>query len=114
MTVTLDIPVDSARIAAAQRISSSRTVDRGLTHHRSLSAVSVTDLVDVDEDTFVAGAQLPRSHPYFLDPAARYGALLLGERSRQACTYLAHTRYAVPVRLYSCSPAADRRLTEGK
>jgi len=113
MTVTLDIPVDSARIAATQRVSFSRTVDRGLTHHRSVSEVFVTDLVDVDEDTFVAGAQLPRSHPYFLDPAARYGALLLGECSRQACTYLAHTRYAVPVGHAFLAVRTDFRLYDG-
>jgi hypothetical protein len=41
MTVTLDIPVDSARSVAAQPISFSRTVDRTLTHHHSVSEVFV-------------------------------------------------------------------------
>jgi 2-oxo-3-(phosphooxy)propyl 3-oxoalkanoate synthase len=113
MTVTIDMPVDSARIAAAQGISFRRTVDRTLTHHRAVSEVFVTDLVAFDEDTFVAGAQLPRSHSYFLDPAARYGALLLGECSRQAGTYLAHTRYAVPVGHAFLAVRTDFRLYDG-
>jgi hypothetical protein len=95
-----DVAVDSTEIVGAQRISFTRTVDRTLTHRHAVSEVFVTDLVVVDATTFVAGAQLPRSHPYFLDTAdlpVRYDTLLLGECSRQACTYLAHAHYGVPV-----------------
>lgn len=127
---TLDPPdthstAGSADIVSAQPISFTRTVDRTLTHRHSVSEVFVTDLAaadeetTVDEQTFVAGAQLPRSHPYFLDTAdptgwpTRYDLLLLAECSRQACTYLAHTRYDVPIDAAFLPTRSVFRLTDG-
>ncbi|MFF4309726.1 AfsA-related hotdog domain-containing protein [Streptomyces sp. NPDC001507] len=79
-------------------LSFQQTVDRLLVHRHAVNEVFLTDLVPIDRDTCVIGAQLPLSHPYFLDqraPAARYDALLLTECCRQAGTYVAHTQYGV-------------------
>lgn len=85
-------------------------VERSLVHRYAVSEVFVTDLVETGSDTCVIGAQLPMSHAYFLDdafpavgftrtapPPRRYGPALLAECARQACTYLAHRRYGVPL-----------------
>ncbi|MFI6442526.1 AfsA-related hotdog domain-containing protein [Streptomyces sp. NPDC050759] len=79
-------------------LSFQQTVDRVLVHRHAVNEVFLTDLVPIDRDTCVIGAQLPLSHPYFLDqraPTARYDALLLTECCRQAGTYVAHTQYGV-------------------
>jgi hypothetical protein len=79
-------------------LSFQQTVDRLLVHRHAVNEVFLTDLVPIDRDTCVIGAQLPLSHPYFLDqraPTARYDTLLLTECCRQAGTYVAHTRYGV-------------------
>lgn len=79
-------------------LSFQQTVDRLLVHRHAVNEVFLTDLVPIDRDTCIIGAQLPLSHPYFMDqnaPAARYDALLLTECCRQAGTYVAHTQYGV-------------------
>ncbi|MGF1428124.1 ScbA/BarX family gamma-butyrolactone biosynthesis protein [Kitasatospora sp. LaBMicrA B282] len=81
-------------------ISFRRTVDRALVHRYAVSEVFITDLVEAGPDRALIGAQLPLSHSYFLDSSddrSGYGATLLTECARQACTYLAHTRYDVPL-----------------
>lgn len=84
---------------SAHQLSFSRTVDRALVHRRAVSEVFLTDTLREAADTVLVAAQLPLSHAYFLDstaPGNRYGALLLTECCRQACTYVAHTAYGVP------------------
>ena len=79
-------------------LSFQQTVDRLLVHRHAVNEVFLTDLVPIDRDTCVIGAQLPLSHPYFLDQraaATQYDALLLTECCRQAGTYVAHTQYGV-------------------
>lgn len=82
------------------RVGFQQCVDRSLVHRRSVSEVFITDLVETGPDTCLIGAQLPMAHVYFLDSArspAFYGPTLLAECARQACTYLAHRRYRVPL-----------------
>lgn len=82
------------------RVGFQQCVDRSLVHRRSVSEVFITDLVETGPDTCLIGAQLPMAHVYFLDSArspAAYGPTLLAECARQACTYLAHRRYRVPL-----------------
>ncbi|WP_147450756.1 AfsA-related hotdog domain-containing protein [Streptomyces hoynatensis] len=83
----------------APQLSFSRTLDRELVHRRAVSEVFLTDSLRTAGDTVLVAAQLPRSHAYFLDttdPLPHYGALLLTECCRQACTYVAHTAYGLP------------------
>ncbi|SBW22693.1 hypothetical protein FDG2_2992 [Candidatus Protofrankia californiensis] len=78
----------------------SRTVDRALVHRHAVSEVFITDLVETGSDSCLVGAQLPISHSYFLDSVRRpapYDICLLTECARQACTYIAHERFGVPM-----------------
>ncbi|GAB2882693.1 ScbA/BarX family gamma-butyrolactone biosynthesis protein [Streptomyces mayteni] len=76
----------------------SRTVDRLLVHRDALGEVFLTDLRRTDEDSYVAAAQLPRSHAYYGDHQLRPGAydpLLILEACRQANLGGAHRFYGV-------------------
>ncbi|GGK77116.1 AfsA-related hotdog domain-containing protein [Streptomyces flaveus] len=74
-----------------------RSVDRRLLHRRALSEVFLTDTSAVDEQCFLAGAQLPSSHAYFTDHVGHtvVDPVLLLECARQAETYGAHTHLGV-------------------
>lgn len=76
-----------------------RTIDRTLVHREALGEVFVTGSDRVDDDSYRATAQLPRSHAYFGDHLIRppqYDPLLLLESCRQAALAGAHLHYAVP------------------
>lgn len=74
-----------------------RSVDRRLLHRRALSEVFLTDTSPVDEQRFLAGAQLPSSHAYFTDHLGHtvLDPVLLLECARQAETYGAHRHLGV-------------------
>lgn len=97
----MTVEVTTDRSTALRRyLEFGRTVDRLLVHRYAVNEVFVTDLIKTGPDTSLIGAQLPLSHPYFLDAvdgSPEYGVLLLAEAARQACTYIAHERFAVPV-----------------
>jgi 2-oxo-3-(phosphooxy)propyl 3-oxoalkanoate synthase len=98
MTDALLEPVTATR-PDRRGLTFNRTVDRSLVHRRAVSEVFVTDLVEIDSKTRLIGAQLPKSHSFFLDTprtAPRYDILLLTECARQGCTFLAHALYDVP------------------
>ena len=99
----------------APQLSFSRTLDRELVHRRAVSEVFLTDAQRVAEDTVLVAAQLPRSHAYFLDttdPRPRWGALLLTECCRQACTYVAHAAYGLPREWVSLSAGTSLDLPD--
>jgi 2-oxo-3-(phosphooxy)propyl 3-oxoalkanoate synthase len=76
-----------------------RTVDRFLVHREALGEVFLTDTRRVDDDCYVAAAQLPRSHAYYGDHIVRpalYDPVLLMEACRQAALAGAHAHYDVP------------------
>ncbi|WP_052851212.1 ScbA/BarX family gamma-butyrolactone biosynthesis protein [Streptomyces avicenniae] len=76
----------------------SRTVDRLLVHRDALGEVFLTDLQRLDDESYVAAAQLPRSHAYYGDHLLRpncYDPLLIIEACRQANLAGAHRFYAV-------------------
>jgi len=86
-------------VLPAQRLSHTRTVDRGLVHRDSLGEVFLTDLLALDGDSYAVAAQLPRSHAYYGDHLLRpsmYDPLLLLEASRQAGLAAAHQFFGVP------------------
>lgn len=57
----------------AEGMTTSRTVDRHLTHRSALAEVFLTDFVRVDGDTFRAAAQLPPGHFYYGDHIGHIG-----------------------------------------
>ncbi|OIJ88646.1 hypothetical protein BIV25_36380 [Streptomyces sp. MUSC 14] len=94
MTTAPDAPS-----AAIPPLDYSRTVDRLLVHRDALGEVFLTDLRRIDEDTYAAGAQLPRSHAYYGDHLLRpgcYDPLLILEACRQATLAGAHRFFGVP------------------
>ncbi|MFF4957329.1 AfsA-related hotdog domain-containing protein [Streptomyces sp. NPDC001222] len=74
-----------------------RSVDRRLLHRRALSEVFLTDTSAVDDQRFLAGAQLPSSHAYFTDHVGHtvVDPILLLECARQAETCGAHRHLGV-------------------
>ncbi|MDT0319923.1 ScbA/BarX family gamma-butyrolactone biosynthesis protein [Streptomyces millisiae] len=76
----------------------SRTVDRLLVHRDALGEVFLTDLRRIDDESYAAAAQLPRSHAYYGDHQLRpsfHDPLLLLEACRQANLAGAHRFYGV-------------------
>ncbi|HEX3782530.1 MAG TPA: ScbA/BarX family gamma-butyrolactone biosynthesis protein [Pseudonocardiaceae bacterium] len=76
-----------------------RTVPRDPVHRRALSELFLTDSKQVDQQLFVAAAQLPPSHSYYTDHALgqdRLDPLLLLECCRQAETYAVHAHFGLP------------------
>ncbi|MDD9382998.1 ScbA/BarX family gamma-butyrolactone biosynthesis protein [Streptomyces sp. ZAF1911] len=76
----------------------SRTVNRLLVHRDALNEVFLTDLQPVDEASYAAGAQLPRSHAYYGDHLLRplsHDPLLILEACRQAGLAGAHRFFGV-------------------
>ncbi|MEU8587549.1 ScbA/BarX family gamma-butyrolactone biosynthesis protein [Streptomyces sp. NPDC048664] len=93
-------PVESAAAETAPvALTFERTVPRGLVHRHALSEVFLTDSVRLDEDHFVAAAQLPPSHAYYTDhlTAGRPDPLLLLECCRQAETHAVHAHFGAPL-----------------
>ncbi|MER5861928.1 ScbA/BarX family gamma-butyrolactone biosynthesis protein [Kitasatospora sp. NPDC002040] len=90
-----DIPPAPAPIHA---LDYTRTIDRLLVHRDALGEVFLTDLVEIDQGHYLAGAQLPRSHAYYGDHLLRpesYDPLLILEACRQAGLAGAHRIYGV-------------------
>lgn len=84
---------------AALELSYSRTVDRTLVHRDSLGEVFLTDLQPLGTASYVAAAQLPRSHAYYGDHLLSpnvYDPVLLLEACRQAALAGAHAYFSVP------------------
>lgn len=76
-----------------------RTVDRLLVHRDALGEVFLTDLRAIDDVSYAAAAQLPRSHAYYGDHLLRpscHDPLLILEACRQAALAGAHRFFAVP------------------
>jgi hypothetical protein len=85
--------------AAAGELGFTRTVDRDTLHRWALSEVFLTDARQVDEADYVAAAQLPSAHAYYVERASRLPVpdpLLLLECARQAETYGGHAFFGVP------------------
>lgn len=83
----------------ADTLTFARTVDRILVHREGLGEVFLTDMRRLDDDSYAAGAQLPRSHAYYGDDVVRpalYDVVLLMEACRQAALAGAHSYYEVP------------------
>lgn len=83
----------------ASEIDFQVTVPRRRVHRTALAEVFVTDLRRVAEDSFLCGAQMPRSHAYFGDTdsgSRHYDPLLVVEAVRQAVMAGAHEYYGVP------------------
>jgi A-factor biosynthesis hotdog domain len=74
-----------------------RGVPRDLVHRRAVAEVLITDTIQVAEDEFLLGAQLPRAHSLWSDRRSSYhDPLLTIEICRQACLALPHRYYGVP------------------
>lgn len=92
------IPAPAALTREVPKLDYSRTVDRCLVHRDALGEVFLTDLRPLDDDTYAAAAQLPRSHAYYgehLLRPSRYDPLLLLEACRQAAIAGAHRFWGV-------------------
>lgn len=84
---------------AVPELSYTRTVDRTLVHRDALGEVFLTDLQSLDETSYAAAAQLPRSHAYYGDHLLGpdvYDPVLLLEACRQAALAGAHAYFGVP------------------
>ncbi|MEG3631317.1 ScbA/BarX family gamma-butyrolactone biosynthesis protein [Streptomyces poriticola] len=84
--------------AARAALTFERTVPRSLVHRHALSEVFLTDSACVDDERFVAAAQLPPSHAYYTDHTAPQvlDPLLLLECCRQAETHAVHAHFGAP------------------
>lgn len=75
-----------------------RNVSRDLVHRKALAEVMVTDTVQVADDEFLLGTQLPRAHLLWSDRQHSYhDPLITVEVCRQACL-------AIPQRYYDVRP----------
>ncbi|MFD5326440.1 ScbA/BarX family gamma-butyrolactone biosynthesis protein [Streptomyces sp. NPDC127092] len=100
-TVSIDpTRTDTTMSPQPQELSFERTIDRELVHRDSLGEVFVTDLRrGSDPGSYLAAAQLPRSHAYYGDHMLRphaYDPILLLEAARQAALAGAHAFFDVP------------------
>ena len=95
MAATAEGDVTRSRISELEFV---HTVDRNLVHRSALSELFLTDSRQVDEERFVAGAQLPSSHAYYADHTgpAPVDPLLLLECCRQAETHAVHAHFDAP------------------
>ncbi|GAM44588.1 gamma-butyrolactone biosynthesis protein [Nocardia seriolae] len=77
-----------------------RTIPRALAHRHSVAEVFVTSLAAEGEDSFVAGAQLPRMHGHYGDHAGaladHHDLIAVMEAARQASIAVTHEFYEVP------------------
>ncbi|MFR9722127.1 ScbA/BarX family gamma-butyrolactone biosynthesis protein [Streptomyces sp. MS19] len=98
MSITSSTRQAARTLPDGPQLDYSRTVDRLLVHRDALGEVFLTDLRRIDEENYVAAAQLPRSHAYYGDHLLRpsaYDPLLIVEACRQANLAGAHRFYAV-------------------
>jgi A-factor biosynthesis hotdog domain len=95
---------------ASPRLWFDRTVSRDLVHRRAVAEVLITDTVQVGEDEFLLGAQLPRAHSLWSDRRSSYhDPLITIEICRQACLALPHRYYGVPQDWHFVSRRIDLR-----
>ncbi|MFI1359887.1 AfsA-related hotdog domain-containing protein [Streptomyces sp. NPDC020898] len=83
---------------SAAQLNFSHTVAREMIHRRHLTEVFLTDVLQVDAQSFVAAAVLPPVHPYYTGRTHAAGSpdpMLLLECCRQAETYAAHAFFGV-------------------
>jgi hypothetical protein len=75
-----------------------RNVSRDLVHRKALAEVLIADTVEVADDEFLLGTQLPRAHSLWSDRRHPYhDPLITIEVCRQACL-------AIPQRYYQVGP----------
>jgi hypothetical protein len=75
-----------------------RNVSRDLVHRKALAEVLIADTVEVADDEFLLGTQLPRAHSLWSDRQHSYhDPLITIEVCRQACL-------AIPQRYYQVGP----------
>lgn len=110
MTATL---VPQTNLIRSDRVSFQQTVRRELVHRASVSEVFVTDVVAIDDSTFLVGAQWPRCHGFFgpVDETA-HDPMLFVETVRQAGLAVAHEVLGVPFGHSFLSHAKDYWITE--
>jgi 2-oxo-3-(phosphooxy)propyl 3-oxoalkanoate synthase len=88
-----------------------RNVPRDLVHRRALAEVLIADTVQVAEDEFLLGTQLPRAHTLWSDRRYPYhDPLITVEVCRQACIATLHRYYNVPPEWQFLSKRIDFRV----
>lgn len=79
-------------------LSFDRNVSRDLVHRTALAEVLIADTVQISDDEFLLGTQLPRAHSLWSDRRHSYhDPLITAEICRQACL-------AIPQRYYDVGP----------
>ncbi|KJK48698.1 hypothetical protein UK23_16145 [Lentzea aerocolonigenes] len=89
---TVERPLDISSL-----VSFNSCVSRDLVHRKALAEVFLTDWARVGEDSFLLGAQWPRSHSFYAPRDGRHDPMLVAETVRQAGILLAHKGYDVPL-----------------
>ncbi|HME02781.1 MAG TPA: AfsA-related hotdog domain-containing protein [Solirubrobacteraceae bacterium] len=88
-----------------------RNVPRDLVHRRALAEVLIADTVQVADDEFLLGTQLPRAHTLWSDRQYPYhDPLITVEVCRQACIATLHRYYNVPPEWQFLSKRIDFRV----
>ncbi|WP_051342813.1 ScbA/BarX family gamma-butyrolactone biosynthesis protein [Pseudonocardia spinosispora] len=77
-------------------LSFSTVVPRHLVHRRAVAEVLLTDWMRLDGDTFLCGAQWPRSHMLYRVRQGQHDAVFLAETLRQIGILLSHEAFDVP------------------
>lgn len=89
---------DGGKASGADRTPSfSNTVPRELVHRRAISEVFMTDIHRLGDGRYLAAAQWPRLHPFFLSGGGAYDTALIAESLRQATILVAHAMEGVPL-----------------
>ena len=86
--------------ADAVDVSFEQTVPRAVAHRQAVGEVFVTDSVQLADDEFLLGVQLPRAHSLWFDRRVRvHDPVSTAEAARQSVFVVVHRHLGVPVGL---------------
>jgi hypothetical protein len=81
-------------------VSFEQTVPRAIAHRQAVGEVFVTDSVQIADDEFLLGVQLPRAHSLWFDRRVRFhDPVSTAEAARQSVFVVIHRHLGVPVGL---------------
>ncbi|MEW9532074.1 ScbA/BarX family gamma-butyrolactone biosynthesis protein [Microbispora sp. NPDC049125] len=90
-----------------------QTVPRRLVHREAVSEVFLTDIVKLTSDSFLVGAQWPRSHSFFgLRSGRSHDPMLVAETIRQAGLLVAHEGFSIGEDVKFLSHAKSFQVTQ--
>jgi hypothetical protein len=83
-------------VDACDLVSFDQPVPRQLVHRAAVAEVLLTSCHALADDSFVLGAQWPRTHGFYTPTAGLHDPMLLAETIRQSGMLVAHQAFGVP------------------